>query len=162
MRRHGGVFGVKITEALFAEHMVFHNMFDFIEVEVPKFKTLAQIKCMAAMVESLLEAHSDTEDKLFIGPLEHCFEQIGHCETFHQEHKVIEGNLKLIRNAKQLKQARALLLGVVLASRKHFDKEERIVFPMAEAVLNGKTLVGLAKTWREQRQVPAGRAAKGK
>jgi len=150
---------MKITEALFAEHMVFHNMFDFIEVEAPKLRTLAQIKCMAAMVECLLQCHSETEDKLFIGPLEHCFEQIGHCETFHQEHELIERNLKLIRNAKQLKQARALLLGVVLASRKHFDKEERIVFPMAEAVLNGKTLVALARTWREQRQVPARKVA---
>ena len=151
---------MKITDALFAEHVVFHNMFDHIEAEAPKLKTLAQIKCMAAMVESLLQAHSDTEDELFIGPLEHCFEQIGHCETFHQEHEQIERNLKLIQTSKQLKQARALLLGVVIASRKHFDKEERIVFPMAEVVLNSKTLLALAQTWRKQRQLPR-RHAKG-
>src|SRR5436190_9593494 len=144
---------MKITEALFAEHVVFHNMFDHIEVEAPKLKTMAQIKCMAAMVECLLQAHSETEDKLFIGPLEHCFEQIGQRETFHQEHEQIERNLRQIQSTKQLKQARALLLGVVIASRKHFDKEERIVFPMAEAVLNGKTLITLALTWREQRQL---------
>jgi hypothetical protein len=145
---------MKITDALFAEHVVFHNMFDHIEAEAPKLKTLGQIKCMAAMVECLLQAHSETEDKLFIGPLEHCFEQIGQRETFHQEHEQIERNLKQIQSTKQLKQARALLLGVVIASRKHFDKEERIVFPMAEAVLNGKTLITLALTWREQRQLP--------
>jgi len=145
---------MKITDALFAEHVVFHNMFDHIEAEAPRLRTLAQIKCMAAMVECLLQAHSDTEDELFIGPLEHCFEQIGHCETFHQEHEQIERNLKLIQTSKQLKQARALLLGVVIASRKHFDKEERIVFPMAEGVLNSKTLIALAQTWRKQRQLP--------
>jgi len=31
------------------------------------------------------------------------------------------------------------------------DKEERIVFPLAERVLNAKTLTALGQTWREQR-----------
>ena len=109
---------------------------------------------MATLVEKLLEAHSYTEDKLFIGPLEHCFEQIGQRETFHQEYEQIEQNLELIQRAKQLKQARLLLLGVVLASRKHFDKEERIVFPMAEQCLSSRTLVALGHKWRAQRQLP--------
>ena len=64
---------MKITEALFAEHLVFHNMFDHIEAAAPKFKTLAEVKSQAALMEQLLKAHSDTEDELFIGPLEHCF-----------------------------------------------------------------------------------------
>jgi hemerythrin-like domain-containing protein len=143
---------MKITDALFAEHVVFHNMFDHIEAEAPKLKTLAQIKCMAAMVDCLLQAHSETEDKLFIGPLEHCFEQIGQRETFHQEHEQIERNLKQIQSAKQLKQARALLLGVVIASRKHFDKEERIVFPLAERVLKADTLKALGSEWMRRRE----------
>jgi len=73
---------MKITEALFAEHLVFHNMFDHIEATVPKLKTLAEVKSLAALMESLLKAHSDTEDDLFIGPLEHCFEQIGQRDAF--------------------------------------------------------------------------------
>jgi hypothetical protein len=68
------IVAMKITDALFAEHLVFHNMFDHIEVTAPKLKTLAEIKCVAAIVERLLHAHTRTEDQLFIGPLEHCFE----------------------------------------------------------------------------------------
>src|SRR6266404_4257838 len=148
---------MKITDALFAEHMVFHNMFDHIEATAPKLKTLAEIKCLAALAERLLRAHSDTEDHLFIGPLEHCFEQIGQRETFHDEHEQIERNLQLLQTTKQLKKARSLLLGIVLASRKHFDKEERIVFPMAELVLSNKTLISLGQVWRVQRQLPTRR-----
>src|SRR5205085_8490069 len=132
--------GMKITEALFAEHQVFHNMFDHIERTAPKAKTLAEVKSLAALMESTLEAHSRTEDELFIGPLEHCFEQIGHCQTFHQEHHEIDGSLSAAQKARSLKQARHLLLAAVVTSRKHFDKEERIVFPLAERVLNAKTL----------------------
>jgi hemerythrin-like domain-containing protein len=142
---------MKITEALFAEHLVFHNMFDHIEVTVPKLKTLAEVKSLAALMESVLKAHSDTEDELFIGPLEHCFEQIGQRDAFLEEHQEIDDSLRTLRQAKQLKQARQLLLAAVAYSRRHFDKEERIVFPMAERVLNGKTLKALGQTWMEQR-----------
>jgi hemerythrin-like domain-containing protein len=142
---------MKITEALLAEHLVFQNMFDHIEVAVPKVKSLAEIKTLARLMESMLKGHSDTEDKLFIGPLEHCFEQIGQRESFHQEHVEIDDNLKLVQKATQVKQGRRLLLNAVAYSRRHFDREERVVFPMAERVLKSKTLNDLGQTWTAQR-----------
>src|SRR5512143_1689491 len=101
---------MKITEALFAEHLVFHNMFDHIEATAPKLKTLAEVKSLAGLMESLLKAHSDTEDELFIGPLEHCFEQIGQRDAFLEEHQEIDSNLRTLRQARQLQKARQLLL----------------------------------------------------
>ena len=150
---------MKITEALFAEHLVFHNMFDHIEAAAPKLKTLAEVKSLAALMESLLKAHSDTEDELFIGPLEHCFEQIGQRDAFLEEHREIDDSLKNVQAARQLRKARQMLLSAVTYSRKHFDKEERIVFPMAERVLNGKTLTALGQRWMEQRTRAAAPAA---
>ena len=143
---------MKITEALFAEHLVFHNVFDHLEHATPRAKTLAEVKALAAMMEAMMKAHSDTEDELFIRPLEHCFEQIGQSETFHQEHDQIDSTLTLVGKATQVKKARQLLLQAVAASRKHVDKEERIVFPMAERVLSGKTLTSLGQAWRQQRK----------
>jgi hemerythrin-like domain-containing protein len=142
---------MKITEALLAEHLVFHNLFDHIEVTAPRLKTLAEIKSLAALMESMLKAHSDTEDELFIGPLEHCFEQIGQRDAFLLEHQEIDVNLKRVQGAKRATQACQLLLAAVAYSRKHFDKEERIVFPMAERVLKSKTLTALGQRWTEQR-----------
>ena len=142
---------MKITEALFAEHQVFHNLFDHLENAVPQLKSLAEIKALAALLEAMLSAHSLTEDELFIGPLEHCLEQIGQSETFHQEHQEIDGHLRLAQAGTRPVQARQLLLAAVLSSRKHFDKEERIVFPLAERVLKSKTLTGLGESWRQQR-----------
>src|ERR1017187_3500810 len=142
---------MKITEALFAEHLVFHNMFDHIEAAAPKLKTLAEVKSLAALMESLLKSHSDTEDEMFIGPLEHCFEQLGQRDAFLEEHQEIDVSLKHLQQAKQVKLARQLLLAAVAYSRKDFDQEERIVFPLAERVLNAKTLTALGQTWMEQR-----------
>ena len=142
---------MKITEALLAEHLVFHNMFDHIEATAPGMKTLAEVKSVAALMESMLRAHSDTEDDLFIGPLEHCFEQIGQRDTFLEEHQESDGNLNRGRKATQVSAARELLLAAVAYSRRHFDKEERVVFPMAERVLKNKTLTALGQTWMNER-----------
>ena len=142
---------MKITEALLAEHLVFHNMFDHVEAVAPKLKTLAEVKSLAALLETLLKAHSDTEDELFIGPLEHCFEQIGQRDAFLEEHQELDACLVRIRRVRQLKKGRQLLVAAVAYSREHFDKEERIVFPLAERVLSHKTLTALGDTWAEQR-----------
>ena len=98
---------MKITEALFAEHLVFHNMFDHIEATAPKLKTLAEVKSLAALMESLLKAHSDTEDELFIGPLEHCFEQIGQRDAFLEEHQEIDDSLRNVAAGQAVQEGAA-------------------------------------------------------
>jgi hemerythrin-like domain-containing protein len=142
---------MKITDALLAEHLVFHSMFDQVETTAPSLKTLAEIKAVAAMLESMLKVHADTEDALFLGPLEHCFEQIGQRDAFLEEHQEMDANLQLVERASRAKEALELLLGAVAHSRRHFDREERIVFPMAERILNERTLNELGEAWMEQR-----------
>ena len=68
---------------------------------------------------------------------------------------MIEGKLVRAHKARDLKSSKKLLLGAVVASREHFDKEERIVFPMAERVLKAKTLSELGETWLRRREVAA-------
>lgn len=143
---------MKITDILRAEHTVFHHLFDHVESTVPQLKTLAEVKSLATLVDRVMAPHSQTEDDLFIEPLEHCFEQLGHRETFHHEHELIEEALDKVRKARDLKLGKRLLLGVVSAARKHFDKEERIVFPMAERLLKAKTLTELGLEWMKRRE----------
>ena len=146
---------MKITDVLRAEHAVFHNLFDHIEAAVPQLKTLAEVKALAAVVEKVHEPHAKTEDDLFMEPLSHCFDQIGQNETFHAEHRRIEEALAKAHHAKTVKEAKRILLGALAACRDHFDKEERIVFPMAERVLKAKTLSELGQAWLRRRDVAA-------
>jgi hemerythrin-like domain-containing protein len=143
--------GMKITDVLRAEHAVFHNLFDHIEATVPRLKTLAEIKALAAVVEKLHAPHAKTEDDLFMEPLEHCFDQIGQQETFHDEHELIEAELAKAQKARDVKSAKKILLGAIAASREHFDKEERIVFPLAERILKARTLSELGEAWLRRR-----------
>ena len=144
---------MKITDVLRAEHAVFHNLFDHIEATVPRLKTLAEIKALAAVVDKVHAPHSKTEDALFIEPLEPYFDQMGQRETFHAEHEFIEAALAAVQQARTVKDARKKLLNTIAASRKHFDKEERIVFPLAERILKSKTLSELGEQWLHRRNV---------
>jgi len=138
---------MKITEILMAEHAVFHNLFDHIEKVVPRLKTLGEVKSLATLADNVMSPHAKTEDDLFIEPLEHCFEQIGQNETFHAEHKQMDEAFARVHKARTLKDAKKILLGAIAMSRKHFDKEERIVFPLAERVMKAKTLTELGTQW---------------
>jgi hemerythrin-like domain-containing protein len=144
---------MKITDVLRAEHAVFHNLFDHIEAVLPCTQSLAEVKALASVAEKLLEPHSKTEDDLFIEPLEHYFDQIGQNELFHEEHKQIDALLDKIQKARDAKTAKTLLQNAVTACRSHFDKEERIVFPMAEQTLKAKTLAELGEAWLRRREV---------
>jgi hemerythrin-like domain-containing protein len=143
---------MKITDILRAEHTVFHHLFDHIETTAPRLKTLAEVKSLALLLDKVMAPHSRTEDELFIGPLEHCFEQIGQSATFHEEHDLIDAGLRRARRDNDLKSAKQFLLGAIASARKHFDKEERIVFPLAERVLKANTLNELGEEWMKRRQ----------
>ncbi len=147
---------IKITEALLAEHVVFHNLFDFIEEALPSLKTLREVQALGRVLESMLDAHSKVEDELIIEPLDHCFEQIGQHDTFHQEHEEIDAALGACLASSQVGKAREYLREAVVGSRRHFDKEERLIFPMAEKHLKAKTLLGLGERWREERKAIVG------
>jgi len=142
---------MKITDILRAEHTVFHHLFDHIEASAPRLKTLSEVRSLATLAEKVMAPHSKTEDDLFIEPLEHCFAQIGQSETFHHEHELIEQTFVKVHKVRDLATAKKLLLGAITASRKHFDKEERIVFPMAERILKTKTLTDLGSEWMKRR-----------
>lgn len=147
---------IKITEALLAEHVVFHNLFDTLEQMLPRIRSLNEVRALAEVLESMLSAHSKVEDRLIMEPLDHCFEEFGQQETFHEEHEEIDAALAFCLKSRDLRKARRLLLDVVVAARSHFDKEERLVFPLAEKALNAKTLVLLGDRWKVERKAIVG------
>lgn len=143
---------LKITQALQAEHVVFHNLFDHIEKSAPRLRTLAEVRALSSLLARMLDIHSKIEDVLLIEPLEPSLHQLGQHENFHDEHDEIDKCLDSIAAARQVAQAKSLLARAVTIARRHFDKEERIVFPLAEKILSAKTLHELGKRWEEQRK----------
>jgi hemerythrin-like domain-containing protein len=143
---------MKITQALQAEHVVFHNVFDYLDRVAPRLKTLAEVRTLAGLLEAMLAVHSKVEDHLLVEPLEPSLHQLGQHENFHAEHDEIDRNLAAVRTVRQVAKARQHLHRAVALSRRHFDKEERVVFPMAEKILSARTLTQLGERWAAERK----------
>jgi hemerythrin-like domain-containing protein len=131
--------------------VVFHAMFDHIERSTARLKTLGEVRALADLLETMLVQHSKSEDDLLMNYLEASIEQMGHRDTFHEEHELIERHLGAVRSAATLKVARKLLVDAVVGARKHFDKEERLVFPLAEKVISYHNIMNLGKRWLERK-----------
>lgn len=144
---------MRITQALLAEHVVYHNMFDYLEQTVPGMKTLAEVRAVAALLETLLALHAEAEDELLLEPLEPSFSQMGQDETFHEEHDEIDQGLAQARKAQRLARTKEYLLKTIVLCRNHFDKEERLVFPLAEKLLSVRSQEMLGRRWAKQRKL---------
>jgi len=145
--------GLTITQALLAEHVVYHHLFDSIEQAVPQLKTLREIQALARLLESMLSLHAKAEDTLLIEPLQPAFSQLGQEENFHAEHDDIDRDIRAAQTVRQIRKAKDLLLRAVMLSRKHFDKEERLVFPLAEKQLSPRSQKLLGERWAKQRHL---------
>jgi hemerythrin-like domain-containing protein len=147
---------MKFIEALQAEHMVFHNIFDRLEKMTPRLKTLAELRVLASLLDSVMEDHGMVEEELLMGPLEHCLSQLGQTENMRAEHEAIDASLKLVQTVRNVARAKKELLHVVQLSRQHFDREERLIFPLAAKQLSAKTQAILSRKWEERRKQAAG------
>jgi len=142
---------MKITDALLAEHIVFHNLFDHIEQAAPSLKTTAEVCALADLLEAMLIKHSRSEDELLMNYLDDSIEQLGQSDTFHEEHELIEAHLNNVRAETHLETCRQKLVDAVVGARKHFDKEERLIFPLAEKVISYHNIMKLGQQWLTQK-----------
>src|SRR3990172_6534667 len=53
---------MKITEALLAEHAVFHTLFDHVERTVPRVRTAAEVRSLAILLQTVMAPHTKAED----------------------------------------------------------------------------------------------------
>jgi len=72
-----------------------------------------------------------------------------------KEHQEIDSQLTRVRSTRNIARARSLLRGAMAASRKHFQREERRIFPLIEKGMQLQTLTKLGTIWFLQRYAPA-------
>jgi hypothetical protein len=146
---------IPITRALSAEHQMFRAVFDQVEELLPRLDRLEEVKRLARLVEGLLLSHAKVEGDLMILAQDH--EAAGRHRYDHcrHEHEEIDSQLTLVHSARTIARARKLLRGALAASRKHFQREERGVFPLIEKRMQPEALIKLGTVWFLQRHAPA-------
>jgi hemerythrin-like domain-containing protein len=120
-----------ITDGLIVEHTVLRNVFSHLEKMLPNLEKTETVQALAHMVEDLLSQHGEAEDQLLYATLNHTLAEIGQLEQMQQEHKELDNRLAKVFSAADAEVARRELKAVIGFSRRHFDHEEKVVFPIA-------------------------------
>ena len=142
-----GVHMPSITETMIIEHRVFLDVFDQIESRLPALESLAEAQFLADLVKSLLEKHGRQEEDLAYAALDHALAERGQIDCLYQDHQEIDGRLAQIEATRDLKKARRLIKTMITLARRHFQREERVIFPLIEKTLQGNTLKKLERAW---------------
>ena len=128
-----------ITNALVGEHSAFLTVFNQIEHLLPRLNRLDEVKMFAELVEGSLLEHASKEENLVSVAMEHVPEDRKAVDRLHQDHREIDHLLTLIKSADGVATGRQFLKAALAASRKHFQWEEKLLFPLIEKTLKLET-----------------------
>ncbi|HET9982322.1 MAG TPA: hemerythrin domain-containing protein [Longimicrobiales bacterium] len=150
---------MRITHAFLGEHGVFYAQLAELE-RAARDEDLAGLQRRAALLASALASHARLEDELLFdfleaGPgAEHPI-----LRMMREEHDEIETALRAVQQVRDAARARELLLEMIRTARDHFEKEERVVFPLAEDALSEAEQHRLGERWAGARGVRLAEAA---
>lgn len=130
---------MKMTECLATEHQVFLDQLEVIERAVKDAALYpdAAIKAMVEMLALPLERHARTEEVLFRALEAYLERTTGPLAVMESEHQGIRQTLEAISDDLDVRGQTSRLTEML---RRHINKEDRVLFPMAEEFLGAETL----------------------
>jgi hemerythrin-like domain-containing protein len=144
---------MKITQVLLGEHGAMYPLLDLIERATPE-ASLEAVKLQAAFLQSTLISHAGIEDVLLRPAIqEHLPAPAPNPDGTPgpTDHEVIDAGLRAVLAANDAEGARALLLDTVAKTRKHFHKEEKLIFGIADRELSAEDQERLGAEWAARR-----------
>ena len=145
---------MKLTDALLGEPGVFHVLFDLIQDMAGTDEAMARIRGAVTVLTAMVDSHATLEDRLLFTALEpHLGRDAVPLAQMRAEHEQMERRLEAIEEVDDVNAALARIEEALALARLHFQKEERVLFPMAERILGPVALSRLGEAWAESRRV---------
>lgn len=143
---------MKITDALCGEHAVLYALFDYLEQALKNNPQMAS--ALSDMVTAAVVSHAHLEDELLFNALDPHLGGMGPLQVMRLEHSEIEHLLEvLLPQTKDADDAARLMLQAIKIARLHFNKEEQVLFAMAQHALGSDGLAELGQQWAGRRGV---------
>ncbi len=145
---------MKLTDALIGEHGAYYTLFNEIEEIATRESAVAIILGATAVLEAMVDSHATLEDELLFTALErHPGKHEGPLAIMRAEHEEMKRMLWHIEDTVDGEEAIVLVKEALSAARRHFQKEEQVLFPMAQRLLGDEELTRLGSAWAEDRRV---------
>lgn len=129
-----------------------YSLFDYLEQMLKNNYQAAP--ALSAMFTAAVVSHAHLEDELLFTALDPYIGHMGPLQVMRMEHSEIEHLLEvLLPQAQDADDATRLLLQAINIARLHFNKEEQVLFAMAQHILGSDGLAQLGQQWAERRGV---------
>ena len=123
-------------------------IFDQIECDLPRVKSVEEIRFVCRVLQALIHNHGQEENDLAYIALDHILKERNQHTRLYHDHQEVDGLLKELEEITDLPKARIRLKAALDACRAHFNEEERNVFPLIEKALQPQTLAVLGRAWK--------------
>jgi regulator of cell morphogenesis and NO signaling len=155
---------MKITEALVRDHRSFRTEFEDLEQALKSGAQPEEIEEQLNVLTATLDTHAQLEDELLFALLEPQMEMAGALAGMRTDHGDIQAASLMCRSLRQeevqLQQTAdgaattaEAVNQLLKVARPHFAKEEQILFPMAERLLDANTLEQLGVQFTNRRRM---------
>ncbi|MBI5687609.1 MAG: hemerythrin domain-containing protein [Verrucomicrobia bacterium] len=138
---------MKITDVLVSQHTFLRTMFDITTRALWETETSAKVAAFARLAESLVAGHVETEESVFFRPLDATLKEKGRLSEFYSTHKECIALLKEPQRPMAVSEGRSRLLLAFHVLRTHFQDEERVVIPLANATFRPEAMETLGRVW---------------
>jgi hemerythrin-like domain-containing protein len=144
---------MKLTDALLGEHAVIHKLFGYVRDTAANTNDVQAIHGAVSVLERLLLSHAKIEEDLLFPRLEPHLGQIGPLAVMREEHRGLEDLLDAAKQETDAGGLKAVIDQLLELAYDHFQKEEGVLFAMAQQFLDEATLTELGDEWAARRKV---------
>jgi hemerythrin superfamily protein len=140
---------MKITDALLGEHAVFYALFDELERIADSDAPLAAKQVLVRVIGHVLLSHAKVEDELLFPALG----ELPPVRVMRADHEELERLFDQLGSDTPPASFSAAVGHAVDLTRDHFNKEEMVLLPYADAHLEVSALERLGEQWSQLRGV---------
>ncbi|MBT7943922.1 MAG: hemerythrin domain-containing protein [Alphaproteobacteria bacterium] len=146
---------MKITDALYGEHGLFYAHMDHLEKVLGgnEAEPLEVLQALARGLEGMVVSHATIEEDGLFAALEASLGGMGPLEVMRGEHHEIDRLLAAAQASVSAADCAEHLSNLLALLRRHFIKEEQVLFVLAQQNLDEGTLNALGDTWADTRSV---------
>ncbi len=144
---------MKLTHALLGEHAIIYQLFDYLRETIRESDDIRDLQRAAGVVERILLGHAQIEEELLFPRLDPHLGQMGPLAVMRAEHRQIDELLEAARRETEVDALKSVMERLLELAHGHFQKEEQVLFGMAQQHLDEETLTEMGGQWAASRSV---------
>lgn len=143
-----------ITNVMEVEHQLLSNQADFIEQHLPQVRDMSELRGLLGNFIAAFESHARLEETLLFRELETYLGASGTILSLRDNmgHEELISAMQHVLGLADLDEARLKLAKILNFARKHFTREEKELFPLAEKEMKFNHLASLGDKWMAKRR----------